>query len=486
MRSGPQRVRAGGLRPSILCVMSPTIPDETRIPTPRARYGPRREGARARSREGPGSSARAVLWFGAYTALALAPLIVAALVDPLLVRRPFLIELGVAWGFLAFALIVVECVLVARLHSVSAPFGTDVLMLFHRYMGIAALAFLVAHAALLWPHDLASLRTNRALQCGVIASGAAAVVVASSVHRGRLRLGYESWLRLHRLLVLAVAGAMLGHVLAVDRYSHATGVRVATVGYVALLVAVLVGCRLARPALLQRRPWEVVDNRAEEGDTRTLVVRPVGHPGIAFEPGQFAWLITGRSPFVIEQHPMTISSSSELGPDRSISFSVKALGDWSRSVVPDLAPGARVFVDGPFGAFTIDRAPAQGFVLVAGGIGITPMRSILLSMRDRGDPRPVLLVYAARNRRRAPFLDELRALEGELDLRVVLVFEEPEPGSECGFVTRDLLARHLPERHALMQFFLCGPGPMLDVVERALGELGVPADRVHTERFDLV
>jgi ferredoxin-NADP reductase len=127
-------------------------------------------------------------------------------------------------------------------------------------------------------------------------------------------------------------------------------------------------------------------------------------------------------------------------------------------------------------------------VLIAGGIGVTPMRSMLPSMRDRRDRRPALLVYAARNRSRAVFAGELEALRAELDLRVVFVFEEPEPGwtGERGLVDLRLLERIAPVHTNDVEFFVCGPGPMMDVVERALVELGVPPERVQTERFDLI
>jgi predicted ferric reductase len=199
-------------------------------------------------------------------------------------------------------------------------------------------------------------------------------------------------------------------------------------------------------------------------------------------------LITGNTPFSAQQHPLTISSSAELGPERGLELSVKALGDWSRESVPNLAAGTRAWVDGPFGIFSIDRAEAPGFIMIAGGIGITPMRSMLLSMRDRGDVRPVVLIFAARNRERAVFIGELEALAQKMPLRLVPVYEAPPPdwGGERGFVTKALLQRHLPPQYLRWQHFVCGPGPMMDSVERSLSELGVPPERVRTERFDMV
>jgi ferredoxin-NADP reductase len=102
--------------------------------------------------------------------------------------------------------------------------------------------------------------------------------------------------------------------------------------------------------------------------------------------------------------------------------------------------------------------------------------------------RPVLLIHAANRPERMLFRDEIEALRGAVNLRCVPVFEAPPPGwsGESGFVTRELLARHLPAQYLRHQFFVCGPPPMMDLVEGALLALGVPPDRIGTERFDLI
>jgi predicted ferric reductase len=435
---------------------------------------------------------RALLWCGLYALLALAPLTVAAACDPLAVARPWQVEFAVALGFAAFALIAIEFALVSRIHAMSAPFGNDALMLFHRKMGIAALLLACAHPLLLVGHGVGAASWipwgGSAARCtGAIALWALVALIATTVARRRTRLNYEIWQRLHRWLALLVTGAMLGHVLAIGEYSRAPAVRAVSIGYVALFVALLLYYRVVRPLSEWRRPWEVVSNRDEGADTRTLVLRPVGHAGIEFEPGQFVWITLGATPFGAEEHPISIASSAERHAGHEIELSIKALGDWSRNSVPALPVGSRAWLDGPFGAFSLDRAAAQGFVMIAGGIGITPMRSMLLSMRERGDRRPVVLFYAARNRSRAPFAAEFERLATEIDLRLVFVFEEPrEPAPEHGYVTLDVLRRHVPGDLRRLEFFVCGPPAMMDALERELAELGVDPRHVQTERFDMV
>lgn len=433
---------------------------------------------------------RGIVWFGLYLLLALLPLGVALLsAEP--PERPFPVELSVGVGLLAFALLAMQFTLVTRLKAASLPFGTDALTQFHRQLGIAAVAFALLHPLLLAGHGVGLSDWQPFTGSAVSRTGAAALwlallILVTSLARRRLRLSYEAWNAIHLTAAVAVVGAMVWHVLAASGHADAGAVRWLLAAYAVLVGALLLRYRLFRPALLARQPWLVTGNRNEGADTRTLRLAPVEHPGFAFEPGQFAWLLTGRGPLLAAQHPITISSSAERPGE--LEFSIKALGDWSSTVVPTLAPGDRLWVDGPYGVFTPDRVPGQGLFLIAGGIGISPMRSILRTMRDREDRRPVVLLYAANSPDRAPYLDELESLSGELALTVVHVWERPPPGwaGERGFIDRAMLERHLPAHWRHYQHFVCGPVPMTDAVERALAAIGVPAGRIHSERFNLV
>jgi predicted ferric reductase len=129
-------------------------------------------------------------------------------------------------------------------------------------------------------------------------------------------------------------------------------------------------------------------------------------------------------------------------------------------------------------------------VFIAGGIGITPMISMLRTLADRGDRRPLRLIYASNTWEGVTFRDEIEALQKRLNLRVVHVLRDPPQGwqGEQGFVSRELLARHLPpeRKRNAYEVFVCGPKQMMDSVEQALVELGVHVGDFHSERFDLV
>jgi predicted ferric reductase len=251
-------------------------------------------------------------------------------------------------------------------------------------------------------------------------------------------------------------------------------------------VALLIWVRLLKPLAQRRRPWLVEDVSRERGRTTVLSLRPEAGGGLRFAPGQFAWFAIERSPFSITQHPFSFSSSAE--QQAAIEIAIKELGDFTSTHVPNLEPGANVFVDGPHGVFSIDLDEGPGFAFIAGGVGITGLLSMLRTMADREDVRPAVLFYANRGWGDVAFREELELLEGRMDLRVVHVLEQPDDGwrGETGYITSAILHRHLPAAYRRFQYFICGPGPMMDAMEDSLAELGVPPERVHTERFDMV
>ena len=428
---------------------------------------------------------RAVFWVLAYLGVVLAPLVFAA-IGASQPDHGFWTNFSVALGFVGLAMMGLEFALVARFEPLAAPFGQDALLQFHRQIGYVGLAFVLTHVALSAKWDQLTFSNAIAAPAlvwfGMAAALAVTALVATSVWRRQLRLPYEWWHAAHTVLaVVAVAGA-LGHVFFVDDYVSTLWKQILWGFMSTAFVALLVWVRVIKPRGM--RPWRLEQVGAERGQTTTLALRPPEGLGFRFEPGQFAWFALGRSPYSITQHPFSFSSSAERD---GVEIAVRALGDFT-SRVHELEPGTTVYVDGPHGVFSIDQDEGPGFGFIAGGVGVTGLLSMLRTMADRGDVRPAVLVYANGDWDAVAFREELERLERRMNLTVVHVLERPPANwtGETGYVTSELLSRRLPPGYPRFQFFICGPAPMMDAAETALMAIGVPAERVHTERFDMV
>ncbi len=433
---------------------------------------------------------RGVFWVCVYAFVVLAPLLVARLGTP----RPgqgFVTDLSVALGFVALSVMVLQFGLVARLQRVSAPFGMDALIQYHRQISYVALAFALVHPALVFLNDPRKLRLlhvptapNRA-RFAVGCVVALALLIVTSVWRERLRLRYEAWQLLHGLLATLVVGLGLGHMAGVGYYAATTGQRVLWGILAAFVVGDLLWMRLFRPLLVRRRPFRVEAVVPERGDATTVVLAPVGHDGLRFLPGQFGWLQIEQSPFSISQHPFSFSGSAEDG--ERLCITIKQRGDFTRQV-PHTELGARAYIDGPYGSFTPDEHEGYGFLFIGGGVGITPLMSMLRTLRDRHDRRPCVLIYGSKSWESITFREELEQLKEELTLEVVHVLEHPPDDwqGERGYLNAEILGRHLPPRFERFQCFICGPTVMMDTTEELLARAGIPTEHIHSERFEMV
>ncbi len=431
---------------------------------------------------------RGIAWLGIFIGICVAPLVF-ALVSTSRPGQGFWTDFSVALGFVGLALMGIEFALVARVRAVAEPFGTDGVIDFHRYIGYAGLVFVLLHIVLSadWSqaNPFTPSDTPPLVWAGAVAAGALLILVGTSVWRGRLRLSYEVWQALHTVLAVIAVVAALVHVLLVDYYVDSLWKQVLWSVMTAAFVYLLVWTRLLRPLRIRRRPWKVEQVTPERDRTTVLTLGPAGHDGLRFEPGQFAWITVARSPFSITSHPFSFCSSAE--NEGSLQVAIKAVGDFSSSVA-DLEPGTSVYVDGPHGVFSIDQYEGAGFCLIAGGVGIAPALSMLETLADRSDARPVVLFAGNRNWDSIILRDRVDALSARLNLTVVYVLEEPphDWSGERGYIDAEILARHLPEGFRRFQYFACGPVAMLTAVEAALVRLGTPADRIHSERFDWV
>jgi len=245
------------------------------------------------------------------------------------------------------------------------------------------------------------------------------------------------------------------------------------------------GARASRPARTSastRRFTEVtvlgvVD---ETPDIRTFrFARPVG---LVFQPGQF---MTVR--LQIDGRDVTRCYSISSAPEATayMEISVRRQGLVSGALHASIRPGTTLQVMGPLGAFVYPAGDDRPLVLIAGGVGITPVASMIRHALATEPSRPVTLIYSARNDREFAFRDEWLSLaKRHAQFRVFLASSATEDRSVYpGRVDRALIEAAAP-RLAQSVICMCGPQAMLESTRTLLGEMGVPAGQIRYELFE--
>jgi ferredoxin-NADP reductase len=193
-------------------------------------------------------------------------------------------------------------------------------------------------------------------------------------------------------------------------------------------------------------------------------------------PGQFfLWRFLTPSGWW-QAHPFSLSAAPT---HRRMRITVKDLGDHSRRWL-QVKRGTRVFAEGPYGTFTAERRTQRRVLLIAGGIGITPLRALLDGFGPDDD---VVLLYRVERPEDAIFGDELRRFAAAENITIHVI-----PGTEIGDDRTDLLSvpalqRGVPDI-ARRECFVCGPPGLIAAIRRRLRALGVPARHIHYERFE--
>lgn len=406
--------------------------------------------------------------------------------------REFLREVSVALGFLAMALLGLQTIPTSRLKFITKAFPMETLYDIHHKLSIFTFIIALLHPVLLFVNNPETLRLLNLVtapwraRAAVVSVIAMCILVITSIWREVMKLKYDVWRWIHDGLAFLAIGLGLFHMFKVNYYMSLTYQKVIWLSLTGIWVLIILYIRVARPIMMLKRPYLVERVVEERGDSWTLWLKPDQHKGFEFSAGQFAW-ITNESPFIFRENPFSFSTSSDREDDL-IGFTIKELGDFT-STIKKFEPGDTVYMDGPYGTFNLDEHYDHKLVLIAGGIGSAPVLSILRTMRDRGREKPVIFFYGNPTWDTVIYREELEELEKEIDLKVVHVLERPPEGweGEKGFITADILRRHLPEDYKKWEylFFLCGPMPMIQAVEGALHKLDVSSARIFSEKYEM-
>jgi len=429
------------------------------------------------------------LWLAFYFLMVFLPLVL-LMIFPKPEGREFLREISVALGFLGMALLGLQTMPTSRLKFFTKLFPMDTLYTFHHRLSIFTFLIILVHPILLFINNPATLQLLNLVtapwraRAGVIAVVAMLALVATSVWRELMKIKYDIWRWVHDALSFLAIGLALFHMFKVNYYMSLTYQKVIWLVLTSIWLSIILYIRVARPIIMIKKPYKVVRVQQERGQSWSLYLKPDGHEGMSFEAGQFAW-ITNESPFIFRENPFSFSTSSE-SDDKVIGFTIKELGDFTKTI-KNFKPGDIVYVDGPYGTFSMDEHRCKEMVYIAGGIGSAPVMSMLRTLADRNCEKKMIFFYGNPTWESVIFREELEELEQKLNLKLVNVLEKPPEGweGERGFINADILQRYLPENYKESTYFLCGPLPMIEAVEGALHKIHVPVLHIFSEQYEM-
>ena len=403
-----------------------------------------------------------------------------------------------AWGRLAGLLAVLailfQLLLIGRVRWVERSYGMDRLTRLHHVSGFALVFLLLLHPVLVtlghaaqadvgyWAQVADFCKTWKGVFSALIGLGLMIAASAFSVFVLLKRVRYETWYATHLVLYVAFGLTVFHQVAVGSDFTDHPAFKYYGCALALFVLANVLGYRFVRPVLnFSRHRFRIAQVIPETDDVTSVIIGGDAMSSFRVEAGQFLIVRFMARGFWREAHPFSVSSF----PDgKRLRLSVKHVGDYTRRV-PDLKPGTPVLIDGPHGVFTAGNCASDKVLLIAGGIGITPIRSLAEELVGNG--RDVLLIYGSRNLAGLAFKKEWDDLAvrfaGRLRVSYVLS-DDPAWTGEKGRIDRDRLARLAPDVCA-RDVYLCGPPPMMKGVRAALASLGFPVARIHDERFAL-
>jgi predicted ferric reductase len=401
----------------------------------------------------------------------------------------WLTNAGRITGLEAGYAVVVLVALMARLPPLERGVGADRLARWHSMGGKYTVGLVVAHGLLITWGYAVTAHTTVVHQAWTLLDNYPDVLMATvaglllvgvgitSANAARRRLRYETWYYLHLYTYLAVALAFSHQFADGAEFISNAAARFAWATLYIAVGAGIVWYRFVTPVRQAfRHRLRVVSVRAEAPGVVSIVIGGRHVTELRAEAGQFfRWRFLTRD---LWWTSAPYSLSAPPAPDR-LRITVKAQGEHSQAL-RELRPGTRVVTEGPYGALTAAVRRHRKVLLIAGGVGITPLRALLESLP--AGPGDLTLIYRISNLRDVVFRRELEQLAERRQAKVWFV-----AGTRDELGGNPLTAGQLLERVPDLlhhDVYLCGPPGLTDSVARALLDAGLRRRQIHYESFE--
>lgn len=393
-------------------------------------------------------------------------------------------------GLLAVYFVLLQFVLRGRAIWVEEVFGLNNLSTVHRLNGYLSLSFLLTHFTLiLTSYSLISniniitqftnfiLNDNDLLKAffGLLLF---VTIVFASIYIVRRNLKYETWYYIHLASYLAILLAW-GHQLELGSdFASSFFVWYWYALYIFVFGNVFV-FRFLRQVYLFLRYRFTVSHIVKEADGATSVyITGTNLSNFSVQPGQFFILRFLDSKRWIEAHPFSLSF---LPKENQLRVTIKNVGDFT-SKIPQLKKGTPILLDGPLGTFTATHTKNNKFLFIAGGVGITPIRSLIEELAPL--KKDIILLYSSKTAD-IIFKEELDKLAKKYQFLInYFVTEDTLYKGNQGRIDADKVKQFVPD-FLKRDIYLCGPIPMMNGLIKNLQQIGVTHSSLHYEKFDL-
>lgn len=388
-------------------------------------------------------------------------------------------------GMLAGYGVLIMLVLMSRWPVLERGIGADVLARWHARGGRTILGLVLIHAvfavlawSLLTGQDpfsaLAQVLTWPGLVTATIGTALLCAVGVASARSARKRLRWETWYFLHLSVYVAVALSFTHQLAGPDLAGHRWLQLGWALSYTFTFALVLRYRFIAPVRAALRHRLRVAAVIPEAPGVVSIVIQGRRLSELEAKPGQFfRWRFLAAGSWATA-HPFSLSAPVV---GNRIRLTVKTLGDGSERL-QRVPVGTRVIAEGPYGAMTAARRTRRDVLLVAGGVGITPMRALFQTMPTTPG-QDLMLLYRARDRGHLVFREELDALAAHRRARVVYLL-----GSDPDLLSARSLTRLVPGL-ADRDVYLCASPGLAAAVRLSLRRAGLPTAQLHEERFGL-
>jgi predicted ferric reductase len=399
-----------------------------------------------------------------------------------------LIAAGQVTALLGTYLALIGLVLMSRSPWLDRLIGLPRLASWHRWVGFGCVWLLVAHTVLTTAGFTLTSGSDALAETWSLLTTYPYVLMATvglvmliavgitSVRMARRGLSYETWYFIHLYAYLGMALGFAHQLVVGTDFLSDPVAQAYWIGLYLVTIVAIVVFRIGQPVqLFFRHRLRVAHVAAEGPGVVSVYVTGRALDRLMAQAGQyFLWRFLAGDGWW-RAHPFSLSAAPN---DRYLRLTVKATGD-STSDMQRLAIGTPVFVEGPYGAFTADPSTRPRVLLIAGGIGVAPLRALLEEMP--GARGTITLIYRASRWEDVVFGDELDALVKARGARLHYLIGRRSELRRDPLEARNLhrLVPDIAER----EIYVCGPDGMIKRVQRSLRALRVPASHVHEERF---